>query len=296
MDDIEAAQAFVAWMREKRGASRGTLDKYDRLARAWAGYLPTVLADRTAVDVEAFVGRPRRGGQVAANATIVNEMAVIGSFHRWGRERLGWGGNPAVLAGRPRVHNRQPRPVDDATWMRVWTSDLSPDRRVALGLGYYCGLRRAELLALRANQVWGGALVNFTRKGGGEDRFDYTDLVEHWQAKMPHLEAGRLLVPLQELARQQSGSLLGWGTSVRPTGLNKRMSTWLVQCGLASDAFTPHQLRHSFATNLLRSGVPLDVACDLCDHSSPTVTMRYIRTSGGRLASLRTLNTLEEAK
>jgi integrase len=180
--------------------------------------------------------------------------------------------------------------------MRVWTSDLSPDRRVALGLGYYCGLRRAELLALRANQVWGGALVNFTRKGGGEDRFDYTDLVEHWQAKMPHLEAGRLLVPLQELARQQSGSLLGWGTSVRPTGLNKRMSTWLVQCGLASDAFTPHQLRHSFATNLLRSGVPLDVACDLCDHSSPTVTMRYIRTSGGRLASLRTLNTLEEAK
>jgi site-specific recombinase XerD len=69
--------------------------------------------------------------------------------------------------------------------------------------------------------------------------------------------------------------------------LNRRMGDWLVQCELPSDAFTPHNLRHSFATNLLRTGVPLDVACDLCNHSSVAITMRYVRTAGRRLSALR---------
>lgn len=289
MDNRAAATAFADWLRTKRNAPPSTLEKYRRLTLAWADFAPTDLAERTPEDVEAFTARPRRGARSqAAPATVANEVAVLGSLYRWGMARLHWPENPAALAGRPKVHNRQPRPVDDDVWLTVWKSDLGLDARVALGLGYYCGLRRAEITSLHGNQVWGGALVNFKRKGGGEDRFDYADVVAHFDTFLPHLQAGRLVEPLRSLALSRgTAGLMPWGDWCSPKALNDRMSGWLASAGVCSDAFTPHRLRHSFATNLLRSGVPLDVACDLCNHSSPTITMRYVRTSGGRLASLR---------
>ena len=289
MDNNEVAAEFAAWMRLKRDAPYGTVEKYQRLTLAWASWLDSGLADRTPADVEAFTARPRRTGRPAANATVRNEQAVIASLYRWGEARLGWSHNPAVLAGRPKVHNVQPRPVEDDLWLSVWTHEsLRTDARVALGLGYFAGLRREELIRLRVGQVWGNALVNFTRKNGGEDRMDIGDLLDHWQATMPHLEAHRLAAPLRELALQErDGLLLPWGTGVRPTGLNKRMRHWLGRCGVPSDAFTPHQLRHSFATNLVKSGVPLALVASLCNHGSPTVTMRYVKAGTGQLAALR---------
>jgi site-specific recombinase XerD len=164
---------------------------------------------------------------------------------------------------------------------------LPTDARVALGLGYFAGLRRAEIVSLRGDQVGRDRrLVAFTRKGGGEDTFDYGDVLDHFAWSMPHLEPGRLETPLRRLALQRGpDSLMPW-QSLRPQALNRRLTRWLDEAGRPG-AFGPHMLRHSFATNLLRSGVPLDVACDLCNHSSPTITMRYVHTGGGRLAALR---------
>jgi len=289
MDNQAAARDFVDWMRRKREAPPTTLDTYRRTVTAWADFLPASLADRTSDDVEAFTARPRgRGVTEARPATIAREVATLGSFYRWGQARLGWPNNPAVLAARPKVHNRNPRPVDDATWLQVWTADLPVDARVALGLGFYCGLRRREITSLHGSQYWGGALVNFIRKGGGEDRFDVADMLAHWQVKAPHLQPLRLTEPLERLARLRGDlALMPWAPWSSPKALNVRMYSWLDDCGLGSAAFTPHSLRHSFATNLLRTGVPLDLACDLCNHSSPTITMRYISTGGGRLAALR---------
>lgn len=287
--DEEAVDAFTTWMRERRGAQRGTLDKYHRLCRTWATFLSTPLTDRSAEDVEAFVARDRRGGEAAANATVVNEIAVLTSLYRWGHERLGWGENPAALAGRPKVHNRLPRAVDDDTWLTVWTHELPVDARVALGLGFYCGLRREELTTLTGSHYWGRALVNFIRKGGGEDRFDVGDVLDHWEHTKPELEAHRLEGPLTQLARQRgTDALLPWGSWVQPRAINKRMGRWLADAGLAPDAFTPHALRHSFVTNLLITGVPLHVVSQLANHSSVTTTMRYVKPAGGQLARLRT--------
>ena len=288
MENQAAVDAFVDWMRRKREAPATTLDTYRLTVRAWAAFLPTPLAERTSDDVESFTARPRRGGTAAKPATIAREVATLGSLYRWGQHRLNWSSNPAALAAKPKVHNRQPRPVQDEVWMQVWTAELPDDARVALGLGYYCGLRRREITSLRGGQYWGGVLVNFTRKGGGEDRFDVSDMLAHWQFAVPHLQPLRLSEPLERLARQRGDlALMPWGDWASPKGLNRRLGRWLTAVGLQSDAFTPHALRHSFATNLLATGVPLDLACDLCNHSSPSITMRYICTGGGRLAALR---------
>jgi integrase/recombinase XerD len=291
---MAAAADYIEWMRNKRSASPNTLSNYSRIVGLWERFIPTDVAERTPEDVEAFTARPRRGG-TCAPATVANEVAILTSFYRWGQARLAWPMNPATLAGRPKVNNRQPRPVDDDTWVKLWRADLPTDARVALGLAYYCGLRRAEVVALHGEQVWGRALVNFTRKGGGEDRFDYGDVLDHTAAFLPALlpDPDVLERPLRDLAQQRSGRPLMPWLSTSPKAMNKRMPSWL-RLAEVTEQVTPHMLRHSFATNLMRSGVPLDVACDLCNHSSPAITMRYIKTGGGRLAALRT-TTLHQA-
>lgn len=75
----------------------------------------------------------------------------------------------------------------------------------------------------------------------------------------------------------------GW---TPPNVVNKRLKATLRRCGLAEDQFTPHALRHSFVTNLLRAGVPLHVVSRLAAHADVATTMRYARTTDDPLQDL----------
>lgn len=289
MNNEQVIDAFLDWQRLKRQSSRNTLTKYRQVLAVFdASGEGVPFTARTTDEVEDFTSRPRRGGARPAPATVAMELSTIASLYRWGQARLGWTENPAVLAGRPRVHNRQPRPLSDETWLAVWGSVLPDIARVVLGLGYFCGLRREEITSLRGDQIHDGAIVNFIRKGGGEDRVDYDDLLQHWAAFMPELRPDRLGPVLRWQARTRGERLLvPWADNWTPANsLNRHLDAWLEAAEMPG-AFTPHQLRHSFATNLLRTDVPLALASDLCNHSDPSITMRYIKTSGGRLRALR---------
>ena len=72
----------------------------------------------------------------------------------------------------PVVHNEDPRSVPEAVWRQVWFSELDDSDRVALGLGYLCGLRRREIVRLSAgNFLDDGHLTGIERKGGKVERF-----------------------------------------------------------------------------------------------------------------------------
>ena len=52
-----------------------------------------------------------------------------------------------------------------------------------------------------------------------------------------------------------------------------------VRAGIpAADHLSPHSLRHSFATELLDSGVPLQNVQDAMGHADPRTTRRYDRS------------------
>ena len=56
-------------------------------------------------------------------------------------------------------------------------------------MGFFCGLRRAEITTLAASQVdcVQGQLVGFVRKGGGEAVFPYRSAVRLFAERLPHL-------------------------------------------------------------------------------------------------------------
>ncbi len=188
-----------------------------------------------------------------------------------------------VTRKHPTVHNIQPRPIPDEQWRQWWGHDLPDSLRVALGLGFYGGLRRAEMVSLVVGQVTDEAILRFVRKGGGEHTLPWADMRNALKKRLPHLvdEDDLMLPALRRLrSRGDDAPLLAWA-SLDPGEVNKRVRRWAERHDLPP--FTPHQLRHSTATNLLRARVPLHLVTSLLNHSSPTITMRYVAAGASQL-------------
>lgn len=58
--------------------------------------------------------------------------------------------------------------------------------------------------------------------------------------------------------------------------INFLMNEYLKAANIAKH-YSPHCLRHTFATELLNAGVPLEVLKELMGHHSIHVTLRYIQ-------------------
>jgi hypothetical protein len=100
---------------------------------------------------------------------------------------------PPYLLTDPTVHNVQPKAIADEAWQVVWYHrGLQIDERVALGLGFFCGLRRAEVVSLTRNPIDSGTerIVNFARKGGLEDVFHLQAALVMFETRLPHLVSG----------------------------------------------------------------------------------------------------------
>jgi integrase len=192
--------------------------------------------------------------------------------------------DPTIDLVAPSVKNNLPKPIPDADWRALYSSDLSDRLFVALGLGYYVGLRRAEIASLHGKQINKGFIEHFIRKGGGEDTLPWLDLVRVIQDGLPEVDV--LTFDFQsKLAELASANLHSPITYQDGGTIHREM---IRACKLAGiPKYTPHQLRHSCATNLVRTGMPLGLVASMMNHSSIDITRGYARLGGGELADYR---------
>lgn len=306
--NVQLVGAYLHWAADaKKQSPRTVYDRRQELA-AWLTFLQargvsSVLVASIA-DCAAFVGRPRtpRRGTEAAASTIRGDISTLRSFYRWARlmDHPVRVGDEKLADLMPKLPVRKPRPIVVGAWELVWFHPEVPDElRVALGLGYFTSMRRAEICALRPEQFSArpGWITHAWRKGNKRQDIPLMSALEYHVENLPHLIGDpqtMFLDPLQRTLERRPTPLtifgewrhhsLLWsqGTAVPPAmGVNadtysRRLRKMLRKLGLPQDIqFTSHQARHSFVTNHLRSGMKPELVATLAGHSDIKTTMLY---------------------
>lgn len=167
---------------------------------------------------------------------------------------------------------RRPRPLP--TWLTeselrrfAETPDTVPRNDLAWKLLAWLGLRRGELLALKAQDVRLEDGVIIIRNGkGNRDR----------HMPVPAILAPALRAQTQSVSPELyllRGDMGGqWSVGSFNAGFKKH----LARCALDRQGVTPHTLRHSFATHLLEKGVNIVEIQALLGHADIKSTLVYL--------------------
>lgn len=316
MNDIEKVNHWLTHQKRERGRSTTTLYSYSRDCIRFLDHLANhgVSLDTAGIEhlrgwVHTPVEKGSRIGQAPSQATVKRRVsmlrALFGFLHAEGFVNH----NHAARLVAPQGSPVKPKPIDLNLWRELWASKkLSDDDRVALSLGLFCGLRRAEIVSVQVDHFQGDMLVGFPRKGNKLGQVPWLSCLRFFAEKDPTLVGGdvtSVLRPLERVRqdaltrRSSDGLLLPWRAARKntcptkfrtaaldPQHMNRHMEKALVEAGLPANAATPHQLRHGFCTFLLANGVELLSVSRLAGHASVEVTQRYIATAADPLAPL----------
>jgi site-specific recombinase XerD len=240
-----------------------------RMPAARQATLYADLTQTTPTDIDAWIEASFR--HQLAPGTIATRLRLVQGFFGFLRDQ---GYIPQSPIRHPRHHilvpQDLPRPMAEAevvTFFRV--IDGLRDRTMFL-LMLRCGLRVSEVshLSWSALDLAQGT-VRVDHSKGHVDRVvylasDVAKALRQWR-RLQVAEA-RYVFP-SRLTRKG-------GTPLSARQIRNRMTRYLKLAGITK-AYSPHSLRHTFATQLLNAGASLEVVKELMGHRSLDVTLRY---------------------
>jgi len=251
--------------------------------RAWQGWclerdVHPLAARRHHVDtwVKHLAEQPQpRTGRPAAPASIARRLSCLSKFYDYGmREVELIEHSPVANVRRPKVSEDSPTiGLDAAELDRLLTAAEADGTTSAalVSLLVYNGLRIDEALRCDVEDFTyqrGHRVLRITRKGGRASTEPLSPVVSR---VLEDGIGGRTSGPI--FLNRGGTARLSYSTSY---ALIRRLAR---KAGIAAAGrLSPHSLRHSFATELLGAGVPLQDVQDAMGHADPRTTRRYDRS------------------
>jgi site-specific recombinase XerD len=264
-----------------RGHRPRGVDRYIDQIRAFIRYLGP---DATMADVhtESITNYQEHLARRCMSGTVGNALTSIRSFCRWAIQAGLRSDDPTLSIQWPKLSKPAPRALSQRELHQLFKALKMPDdidagkqftwgrNRRAIMLMLFAGLRISEAAALRWRDVDIEGRYLVVRDGkGGKDR----SVPLH-----PILLAELSNAPSHRPHWAVAGKTDGSGMAVK--SMAHIFERWLPGLGLAISA---HQLRHSFATELLRTRADIREIQELLGHESLETTQRYLALDPERL-------------
>lgn len=288
----ERIEAFLHYLSAERGASKNTIDAYRNDLGGFRKFIdgngfaaPEVEKAITRDSINAYIGdlNDRR----YAKATVARKVAAVKSFCTFLLDHGDLQSNPATQVDSPRAPKPVPKPmttteVDSLLQEpRKYDSPEAVRDTAMLELMYATGMRVTELVSLNLDSLHLDPAPSWIRclgKGGKERTIPVHEqaieaLTSYLDDARPALLKNR---PHQALFVNRRGERL------------TRQGFWLILKGYAKSAgidshVTPHTLRHSFATHLLRGGASVRDVQELLGHANVSTTQVYTQLADEHL-------------
>jgi integrase/recombinase XerD len=158
--------------------------------------------------------------------------------------------------------------------------------RVALGLGYGCGLRAGEVVRLQVKHIDSAqSIIRVEQAKGRKDRNvmlspEMLALLRQWWTVRPRRYD-------EGVAAQERWLFPGRkpGRPMTTRQLNRLFHETAEAAGIKK-AVTLHSLRHSFATHLLERGTDIRIIQALLGHAKLDATARYTRVATAMISAI----------
>lgn len=216
--------------------------------------------------------------------TINRKISALKTFFKYQLKQGEIEVSPMATIVSPKQNKRLPQFVDSRDTEKLFEQMEFPDdwigrtERLVLMLFYYTGIRRAELIGLREDQIdFSRSNIKVLGKGSKERIIPVSkELLEIIR---------EYLIQKNELAEMPDKTVL----LVRENG-KKLYAKWVhnivkkyLSLITTIDKKSPHILRHTFATHLSNNGADLNAVKELLGHSSLAATQIYTHNTIDKL-------------
>ena len=279
-------QQFINALWVEQGLSENTVKAYAtdlKRYSIWLGESPISQANK--VDITDFLAhRFQQGASASSSARLLSTLRQFYGYLIRTGERLD---DPCSGIKAPKLGKLLPEIFSEDEIERLLDA---PPENTALGLRdktmlellYATGMRVSELVGLNLHQInYNQGFVRVTGKGQKERLIPIGEQALDW--------LNRYLV-------ESRPDLLGFRHSdcvfvtKRGAGMTRQAFWYLIKrYGLQAEItrhFSPHTLRHAFATHLLNHGADLRAVQLLLGHSDLSTTQIYTHVADQRLKSL----------
>ncbi len=285
-------QSFLHYMSAERGSSKNTIDAYrndlTRFAefsdeRSANGSTPVAAINRELITD--YIGWLH--DRSYAPATVARKVAAVKSFCGFLMDHGDLATNPTAAVDSPRAPKPVPKPMTTKEVdtllrepLRLSTPEAIRDTGM-LELMYATGMRVTELVSLNLESLHLSPRPGYVRcMGKGEKERTIPVYNKALEAVERYLDEAR---PRLLKGRAQEALFVN-----RRGERLTRQGFWLILRGYARKAqiethVTPHTLRHSFATHMLRGGASVRDVQELLGHANVSTTQVYTQLADGHL-------------
>jgi len=280
---------FIDRLWSEKGLAELTLRAYRQDLRQFSRWLASrggnlAGADRSSIQ-QYLASRFDGGASASSNARLLSTLKQYYRLLARNGERRD---NPTSLISAPKIRRNLPQSLAESEVEKLLEA---PDLDSAYGLRDRCmlelmygsGLRVSELVGLRLNQVNSNlGLIRLVGKGNKERVVPVGEEALYWLGR--YLKRAR--AELQTSERIEDALFLSSrGRGITRQAFWQNIKKHLQKAGVKA-VFSPHSLRHAFATHLLNHGADLRSVQMLLGHSSLSTTQIYTHVAQARLASL----------
>ena len=283
-----AVTEFLSYLQGYRHYSAWTVGAYRIDLRGFREFL---LAREGRVPAPAEITRP----QVVAwglklrgmkPLTIRRKYGCLSSFFSFLQDMGSCHSNPARRLPLPKVARNLPVVLSAEQVQALLAAAEDPGHRLLVLLLLSTGLRRSEAAAITLDQIDLEHRQLRVRGKGNKERMvpltaDVVKAIERHLATRAPTECNHLFIS------SVTGEPLTGG------GVYKVIRPLLKRAGLDGQGITPHKLRHTFATHLVRNGVDVKTVQELLGHADLGTTAKYLHSDGqAKQAAVARLNGL----
>ena len=290
-------EAFLEMMSAERGAAVHTLDAYRRDLLDFSGHVRSAgrnLANATAGDIRSYLASLSQAGLMAS--TQARRLSALRQLHRFLLDEDIRIDDPTSAVEAPKRGRPLPKIVTEAQTQALIDAAAAMEGPEAvrllciIELLYASGLRVSELVTLPVNAVTGGAVTGERKmllvKGkGGKERLVPLGAPAR-EAIKTYLKVRAGFLPGLEKAQKflfPSRGIEGHLTRRRVAQLMKDLA---VKANVDPRTFSPHVLRHAFASHLVAHGADLRSVQQLLGHADIATTQIYTHVQDERLRRL----------